>query len=62
MYSRPPVGLSTPVTILIRVDLPAPLSPIRPTISLAPTSRLMFLSAITLPNAMWMFSIRTAFT
>ena len=36
---------STPVITLISVDLPAPLSPIRPTISLRPMARLMSLSA-----------------
>ena len=33
---RPDVGASTPVITLISVDLPAPLSPISPTISLRP--------------------------
>ena len=36
---RPAVGGSTPVITLISVDLPAPLSPIRPTISLRPIAR-----------------------
>ena len=42
---RPEVGRCTPVTILIRVDLPAPLSPTRPTISLLPTAKSTLRSA-----------------
>src|SRR6185436_18015327 len=39
MRISPAVGLTTPARILIRVDLPAPLSPIRPTTSPRSTCR-----------------------
>ena len=45
----PLVGLTTPERILISVDLPAPLSPIRPTTSLSLTERLTPPRAKTLP-------------
>src|SRR5689334_22390740 len=59
MKMRPDVGLSTPVMVLIRVDLPAPLSPIRQTISFLPIARLMFLSACTAPKNFWTSTRRT---
>ena len=58
---RPDVGGITPVITLISVDLPAPLSPIRPTISLRPIARLMFLSACTAPKYFCTPSRRTIF-
>jgi hypothetical protein len=39
MKISPELGDSRPVINLISVDLPAPLSPMRPTISLLPISR-----------------------
>ena len=41
---------STPVITLISVDLPAPLSPIRPTISFRPMASEMSRSACTAPK------------
>src|SRR5262249_20666306 len=58
---RPEVGLNTPVMVLISVDLPAPLSPMRPTISLQPTDRLTFLSACTAPKYFCTSTKRTIF-
>src|SRR5712664_2081506 len=55
----PAVGRRTPLTILMRVDLPAPLSPSRPTISFRPTLKSTFESACTLPKVMSTFSRRT---
>src|SRR5271156_2256864 len=50
MKILPEVGASTPVMSLISVDLPAPLSPMRPTISLRPMERSMSRSACTAPK------------
>src|ERR1700727_2193107 len=55
----PDVGGSTPVRTLIRVDLPAPLSPMSPTISLRPMAILMSRSACTAPKCFWTPSMRT---
>ena len=55
------VGASTPVMTLISVDLPAPLSPIRPTISLRPMARSMSRSACTAPKYFCTPSRRTIF-
>ena len=57
---RPADGSSEPETILIRVDLPAPLSPSRPTTSPARTSRLTPSSATTGPKCLVMPSIRNS--
>ena len=56
---RPEVGGITPVITLISVDFPAPLSPIRPTISFRPMARLMSLSAWIGPKNFWTPSSRT---
>ncbi len=58
---RPDEGGNTPVIILISVDLPAPLSPIRPTISLRPIVRSMSCSARTGPKNFCTPSRRTMF-
>src|SRR5271156_5012120 len=58
---RPDDGGNTPVIILISVDLPAPLSPIRPTISLRPIARSMSYSARTGPKNFCTPSRRTIF-
>ena len=55
----PLVGGSTPVSTLMSVDLPAPLSPISPTISLEPISSVTFLRLTTLPYFLPTFSSRT---
>jgi hypothetical protein len=47
--SVPASGLTTPDITLTRVDLPAPLSPRRPTISARPTEKLTSVSALTFP-------------
>ena len=60
MYSSPLVGGKTPVRILTSVDLPAPLSPMRPTISFWPTSKLMFFKAHTDPKYFSMLTMRSA--
>src|SRR5687767_5628241 len=59
MKMRPEVGASTPVITLISVDFPAPLSPIRPTISLRPMVSEMSLRARIAPKYFWTFSSRT---
>ena len=51
---RRAVGGCTPATILISVDLPAPLSPTSATISPASTSRLKSSIATTPPKVLWM--------
>src|SRR5215213_1850258 len=56
---RPELGFSTPVSVLISVDLPAPLSPISPTISFRPIVRLMFFNAWIAPKYFCTFSSRT---
>ncbi len=53
MKILPAVGARTPVITLIRVDLPAPLSPMRPTISLRPIAMSMSRSAWTAPKNFW---------
>src|SRR5262249_13036322 len=50
MKIRPEVGARAPVMTLISVDLPAPLSPMSPTISLRPIERSMSRSACTAPK------------
>src|SRR3954451_307107 len=50
MISRPSVGFWKPEMILMSVDLPAPLSPSRPSTSPLPRCRSMFLSAVTGPK------------
>ena len=50
---------STPVSTLISVDLPAPLSPISPTISLRPTAKSMSRSAWIAPKNFCTPSSRT---
>ena len=59
MKMRPEVGASTPVITLISVDLPAPLSPISPTISLRPMASETSRSACTAPKDFCTFSSRT---
>ena len=56
---RPEVGASTPVITLISVDLPAPLSPIRPTISFLPIESEISRSACTAPKYFCTCSRRT---
>src|SRR5260370_27507210 len=53
-------ALSAPERILISVDLPAPLSPSRPTISFRRTDKVTSLSACTRPKNLLMCSIRTS--
>src|SRR3954469_9094489 len=50
MISRPSSGFWNPLMILISVDLPAPLSPSRPSTSPLPTCRLISRSAVTGPK------------
>ena len=47
--TSPRAGLNSPMTVFIRVLLPAPLAPMREMISLSPTSRLTSYSAWTFP-------------
>ena len=49
MKMSPLVGGTAPDRTLISVDLPAPLSPSSPTISLSPTVSVTSVSACTLP-------------
>src|SRR5688572_2580114 len=56
---RPDVGFSTPVMTLISVDLPAPLSPMRPTISFRPIDSVTLRRAWTAPKYFSTFSSRT---
>src|SRR5258706_7665467 len=56
----PLVGRTAPDRILISVDLPAPLSPSRPTISFRRTDKVTSLSACTRPKNLLMCSIRTS--
>src|SRR5260370_18170177 len=53
-------ALSAPERILISVDLPALLSPSRPTISFRRTDKVTSLSACTRPKNLLMCSIRTS--
>src|SRR5271165_3233819 len=55
----PEVGARTPVITLMRVDLPAPLSPISPTISLRPIVRSISRNACTAPKNFCTASMRT---
>src|SRR4051812_36448583 len=48
--TRPPVGARSPTRQLKKVDLPAPLGPMRPTISPSPTVRSASASAWKLPK------------
>src|SRR4051795_2166652 len=59
MKMSPLVAGIAPDRILISVDLPAPLSPSRPTISRSRTSRLTSVSARTLPYDLVIRSMRT---
>jgi hypothetical protein len=54
MKMRPDVGASTPVITLISVDLPAPSSPISPTISFRPPVPAVWLLVLTLVYAILM--------
>src|ERR1700742_2792424 len=56
--SRPSSGFWKPEMILIRVDLPAPLSPSSPSTSPFLRCRLMFSSAVTGPKRLATFSTR----
>src|SRR5689334_10517325 len=56
--SRPSSGFWKPERILISVDLPAPLSPSRPSTSPLPRCRLMSCSAVTGPKRLATFSTR----
>src|ERR1700750_390453 len=56
MSSRPSSGFWNPEMILIRVDLPAPLSPSRPSTSPFLRCRLMFCRAVTGPKRLATFS------
>src|SRR4051794_9286830 len=56
---RPPSGFWKPEMILIRVDLPAPLSPSRPSTSPLRRCRLMSRSAVTGPKRFATFSTRS---
>src|SRR3954451_22229703 len=58
MTRRPSSGFWKPDRILIRVDLPAPLSPSNPSTSPLPRRRLMSCSAVTGPKRLATFSTR----
>src|SRR6478735_11710044 len=58
MISRPSSGFWKPDRILIRVDLPAPLSPSSPSTSPLPRCRLMSRSAVTGPKRLERLSTR----
>src|SRR3954451_5746613 len=58
MTRRPSSGFWKPDRILIRVDLPAPLSPSNPSTSPLPRRRLMSCSAVTGPKRFATFSTR----
>ncbi len=58
--STEPLAATKPPTAFIRVDLPAPLVPMRPTISCAPTSRLTPSTARLPPNRTETSSVRRA--
>src|SRR4249920_1658893 len=60
MKISPLSGLRAPDRILIRVDLPAPLSPSNPTISFLRTDTVTSLSACTRPKYLLMRSMRTS--